>query len=111
VTEAEGCALLLARFVRAGFKPLTNVRFQEGGIDVELDGWDPVGRVGFEYITREAGDDRSFDDVTLGNLESRMARGELYLLLVDERDAVTSLALELAADGFLDEVSRRRGAP
>ncbi len=54
-------------------------------------------RVGYEYITREAGDDRQFDPATLDRFEQRMERGELFVLLIDERDAVTADALDAAA--------------
>src|SRR5438445_481338 len=65
VTEAEGTALLLARFTEAGFAIASNFHFKEGDIEVDLDGWDAAARVGYEYITREAGDDRQFDEATL----------------------------------------------
>ncbi len=110
MTEAEGCALLLARFTEAGFTVASNFHFHEDGIDVDLDGWDAAARVGFEYITREAGDDRQFDPETLGRFEARMEKGELYVLLVDEREAVTAEALDAAARAFLAEVGKRAPA-
>src|SRR5262249_25892407 len=109
VTEAEGCALLQARFTAAGFRIAENFHFHEGDIEVDLDGWDAEARVGYEYITREAGDDRQFDPATLERFEARMERGELYVLLIDERDAVTKDVLESAAEGFLAEVAAQRG--
>jgi hypothetical protein len=108
VTEAEGCALLLARFTEAGYAVAENFPFHEGDIEVDLDGWDASARVGYEYITREAADDRQFDDATLARFEARMDASELFVLLVDERDAVTASALEGAAKGFLAEVASRR---
>jgi hypothetical protein len=110
VTEAEGCALLLAHFTEAGFTVAPNFHFLEGDIEVDLDGWDAAARVGFEYITREAGDDRQFTPETLARFEARMEKGELYVLLVDENDAVTTEALEGAARAFLAEVAKRAPA-
>jgi hypothetical protein len=107
VTEAEGCALLLAKFTRAGYAIAESFHFHEGDIEVDLDGWDAKARVGYEYITREAGDDRQFDDATLARFEARMAKGELFVFLVDEREAVTAEALEMAASGFLGELAKR----
>ena len=110
MTEAEGKALLLARFTEAGYAVVADFHFHEGDVVVDLDGWDAAARVGYEYITREAGDDKQFDDATLVRFEARMEKGELYVLLVDEREAVTKEALGAAADGFLAELARARGA-
>jgi hypothetical protein len=110
VTEAEGCALLLAKFTEAGYAIAPDFHFHEGDIEVDLDGWDAKARVGYEYITREAGDDEQFDDTTLGRFEARMEKGELFVLLVDEREAITKDALDAAATGFLAELAKRRGS-
>lgn len=107
MTEAEGCALLLAHFTAAGYTVAQNFHFHEGDIEVDLDGWDAAARVGFEYITREAGDDRQFTPETLARFEARMDKGELYVLLVDEHEAVTADALDAAARAFLAEVAKR----
>lgn len=109
MTEAEGCALLLAKFTDAGYAIASNVHFAEGGIEVDLDGWDAKARVGFEYITREAGDDKQFTPDTLATFEARMEKGELFVLLVDEKEAITREALGAAADGFLAEIAKIRG--
>jgi hypothetical protein len=112
VKEAEGTALLAARFEEAGYRIARDYHFQEGDISVDLDGWDAAARVGFEYITREAGDDRQFTPATLSRFEARMERGELFVLLVDEEEAVTAEALDHAARGFLEILAERfpRGA-
>jgi hypothetical protein len=109
VTESEGCALLLAKFTAAGYAIKADFHFHEGEIEVDLDGWDDKARVGYEYITREAQDDRQFDAATLARFEARMEKGELFVLLVDEREAVTEKALSEAANGFLTELSKKRG--
>ena len=107
MTEAEGTALLLSRFTEAGFAIAPDFHFHEGDIEVDLDGWDAAARVGYEYITREAGDDRQFDPATLARFEARMEKGELYVMLIDEHEAVTADALDAAARGFLAEVAQR----
>jgi hypothetical protein len=108
VTEADGCALLHSRFSEAGYSIAENFPFHEGDLAVDLDGWDAAARVGYEYITREAGDDRQFDAATLHRFEARMARGELFVLLVDEAEAVTADILDAAARGFLAAVAEQR---
>jgi hypothetical protein len=39
-----------------------------------------------------------------------MEKGDLFVLLIDEHDAVTKEALSSAADGFLAELAKRSGA-
>ena len=115
MTEAEGTALLLTRFTEAGYTIVPNFHFHEGDIDVDLDGWDAAARIGYEYITVEADDARQFDPPTLARFEARMMKGELFVLLIDEHDAVTADSLDAAARGFLAAaVAQRRagaGAP
>ncbi len=110
MTEAQGTRLLLQRFTEAGYAIRENFHFHEGDIEVDLDGWDEKARVGYEYITAEAGDYLQFDVATLGRFEARMRKGELFVLLVDEHDAVTEAELEDAARGFL-ELAKEKSAP
>jgi hypothetical protein len=108
MTEAAGRALLQALFTEAGFAIATDVPFNENGVAVDLDGWDSCARVGYEYIAREVGDERQFNTGTLASLEARMQRDELYLFLIDERDAITPDALEVACRGFLQTLAARK---
>lgn len=108
LTEAEGSALLKVRFEQAGYAIEAPFAFSEEGVDVELDGFDPDRRVGYEFITTEAGDRASFTPEVVAKLEARMEKGELYLLLVDEAD-VDADALGDAAARFLETVARMQG--
>jgi hypothetical protein len=110
MTEDEGCALLLSRFTEAGFAIEAPFHFHEGDIEVDLDGWDAEARVGYEYITREAGDHLQFTANTLASFEARVQNEELFVLLIDERDAVTADELDAAASAFLGELAKRRAA-
>ena len=110
MTEAEGTALLLTRFTEAGYTMVPNFHFQEDDISVDLDGWDAAARVGYEYITAEAGDARQFDPATLARFEALMTKGELFVLLIDEHEAVTAESLDAAARGFLAALAERKGA-
>lgn len=103
LTEAEGCALLKVRFKEAGFAVQERFQFEEGGISVELDGYDPATRVGYEYLTTEEGDRIEFTPAVMAVLEGLMEKGELFLLLVDERE-VDARGLSLAAERFLTYV-------
>jgi len=100
LTEAEGCALLKVRFKEAGFAIQERFQFEEVGVSVELDGFDPEARVGYEYLTTEEGDRIEFTPAVVGALEGQMKKGELFLLMVDERE-VDARGLSLAAERFL----------
>jgi hypothetical protein len=108
MTESEGCALLAARFVRAGFAIARDVPFEIAGTTVHLDGWDAKERVGFEYITKEAGDDAEFTPDVTRAFEEKMRAGDLHVFLVDETADEAELAE--AADAFLAEIATRKTA-
>jgi hypothetical protein len=108
LTESEGCALLHARFTDAGYHIVANFQFKEGDIEVDLDGWDASARVGYEYVTQEASDRLQFTPTALASFEARMAKDELFVLLVDETEAVTPDALDAFATSFLAEVAKRK---
>jgi hypothetical protein len=100
LTETEGCALLKVRFQEAGFAIQERFKFEEAGVSVELDGFDPEARVGYEYLTTEEGDRIEFTPAVVGVLEEQMKQGQLFLLMVDERE-VDARGLSLAAERFL----------
>ncbi len=104
--EAEGCALLAERFAKAGFAIARDVELAIGGHTVHLDGWDAEKRVGFEYITKEAGDDAEFTPEVLDAFEEKMRAGELHVFLVDE--SASEGELGDAADAFLAALAARK---
>jgi hypothetical protein len=104
MTEHDACALLKARFEKAGFKIAENVGFDEDGVKFEVDGFDAAKRVGYEYLTEEAGDGWDVDGTVIAALEARRDAGELYILVVDEKDAADAAALTRAADVFLGQL-------
>ena len=96
--ERNACALLKQRFEAAGFKIEENRPFEEEGIAFEIDGFDPEARVGYEYISAEAGDSWDVDGDVQAALEARRKKGEVHILFVDEADAAE---LGARADAFL----------
>ncbi len=110
MTEEAGCALLKSRFEAAGYAIAQRYLFDEEGVRVELDGFDPGARVGYEYLTAEAGDQFELTAEVVASLEARMAKSELFLLLIDEADAPSEQLLGMAADHFLAAVGKRRPA-
>lgn len=103
--EAQGCALLKQHFVAAGYDIAESFPFNEQGVAFMLDGFDPVRRVGYEYITTAAGDREDVHPGIVAALEHRMTRGELYVLLVDEREVLSAADLASAAQHFLKRVA------
>lgn len=107
MTEEAGCALLKSRFAAAGYTILEEYLFSEEGVSIKLDGFDPDQCVGYEYITSIAGDRKAVTPEIVEALEARMARGKLFVLLVDEVEAPTEQTLTLAADRFLARLRER----
>lgn len=110
LNEAQGCAVLSRVFKARGYVIAENVPFSEAGVDFEIDGWDANARVGFEYLTEEAGDHQELDETTLGRLERAMEEGSLFVFLIDESEGLDERALSEAAEAFLDRVEGIRAA-
>jgi hypothetical protein len=108
LSEAEGRAILGGVFSARGYAIVEDAPFAEGGVSFIADGWDAAARVGYEYLTHEAGDQRDLPPSAREELERRMEAGELFFLLIDERDVDGPPLLAWAAERFLDEVERRR---
>lgn len=109
LTEAEGVRLLREEFEKAGLSIREGEPFEVAGTVLSLDGFDPERRVGFEFVTEEAGDRGSFGENVVAALEEKLGRGEAHLLLVDEWDVEEPEELRFAARRFLAEL-RSRGA-
>ena len=109
--ERAACALLRARFEAAGFHIQENRVFDEAGIRFELDGFDPERRVGYEYLTADAGDGWDVGDDVIAALEARKQHGDVFILVVDEREAPDAETLGERADAFLDELRAREIIP
>jgi hypothetical protein len=107
VREADGRAVLLRCFEARGLHIEEDVGLHDQGVPVTLDGYDRARRVGYEYITTEAGDREEVTPAVLVELERRMDKGELAVLLIDELDVRDAGDLEAGASAFLDEAARR----
>ena len=99
--ERAACAQLKRRFEAAGFQIRENQTFDEGGVRFDIDGFDAARRVGYEYVTEEAGDGWDVDGEVIAALAERRKRGELHVLIVDEADAPDAASLDHAIDEFL----------
>lgn len=101
MTERDACALLKARFEKAGYEIDDNVPFDEDGVRFEIDGFDAAKRVGYEYVTEEAGDSWDVDGEVIDALNAARRAGKLFILVVNENDAPDAGSLGKAADAFI----------
>jgi hypothetical protein len=104
--ESAACALLKARFEAAGYRIAENIDFDEDGVRFELDGFDAARRVGYEFVSSDAGDGWDVDDAVVAALAARRDKGELFVLVIDERDAPDAGALGAKADAFLAAIPK-----
>jgi hypothetical protein len=103
--------MLKAKFEAAGFHITENVSFDEGGVCFEIDGFDAGARVGYEYVTAEAGDGWDVDDSVKAALEARRKKGELFILVVDEAAAPDAAALAKVTEAFLAGLGQKSPPP
>jgi len=110
IGEDEGCDILERTFGARGFQIIRNFPFREGAVAFEIDGWDPTARIGFEYLTAEAGDHDDLSRVEFEKLADKMRRGELHIFIIDEGEIETEQELVDAANAFIDDalVARAR---
>jgi hypothetical protein len=101
MTERDACALLKARFEKAGFDIAENVTLDEQGVHFEIDGYDAGKHVGYEYVTEEAGDSWDVDGDVIDALNAARRAGELFVLVANETDAPDAASLGKLADAFL----------
>jgi len=111
LSESEGVRLLREEFAKAGLAIREGHPFEAAGRVLSLDGYDPERRVGFEFVTAEAGDRAAFGADVVAALDRKVEAGEAYLLLVDEWDVEEPEELRFAARRFLDELRSRGVLP
>lgn len=107
IDEKTGSRVLAARFTAAGLSLKDDYPFAAAGRTIHLDGYDPERKIGFEYLTTEAGDREEITPEVVADLELRMGRGELFVLLIDEREVEDEATLIHAADHFLSVLEAR----
>lgn len=110
LSEADGCLLLARLFQARGYQISRNVPIREQSLSFTADGWDERARVGFEYLTHEAGDQLDLPPQMRAELERRIQQGDLYFFLIDERQIESADELAWAAERFLDHVERLRAS-
>jgi hypothetical protein len=105
--ERAGRDVLRRCFGEAGLVIREDVPFETAHGRVHLDGYDEERRIGYEYITTEAGDRAELTPEVVADLEARMIRGEIFVLLVDEADVTGPEDLVFATTHFLGALRKR----
>ena len=105
MTEEAGRNILKQVFERAGLAITED--FALADLQIRLDGYDPARRIGYEFLTSEAGDRAEVSPPVVVELEARMRRGELAVLLIDEADVGDEADLARGAEQFLATLRQR----
>ncbi len=103
--ERKGCKVLKKCFESGGFKIQERFALEVGARKVFLDGMDPERRVGYEFVTTATGDRIDFNSDVITELNSRMARGEIYVFIADEQQYPTEESLTMGALYFLSRLA------
>lgn len=109
--ERKASERLKLRFEQAGFRIKESVDFDKHGLRFDLDGYDADAKVGYEYVTDEAGDGWDVDDAVIAKLTELRQSGELSVLVVDEDEAPDEAGLDRAIDEFLADLKERGIGP
>ena len=95
-----GRLILKEAFEAQGYSIVENYTLQVRGSAVELDGYDPAARLGYEYSTREDGMDFAL-------LEDLMAENQCRLFVLDEDPELDAQAMLGAVFEFFRELEAR----
>ncbi|MSP62318.1 MAG: hypothetical protein EXR72_18700 [Myxococcales bacterium] len=107
LTEQEGCAVLKRVFEARGYRIQENTPLRYGDVSFNVDGWDTDRGVGYEYITKAAGDHDELTPEEMATLSEWNAERRIALFMIDEADVLGAPELEWAANRFLDDLAAR----
>lgn len=92
-----GRVVLKEAFEAQGYRMIENYPFSLDGVEVELDGYDPEARVGYEYLTEE-------DGIEPGPLDFLMRQNYCQLFLIDESQVPDAQAMLAAVFEFFRRI-------
>lgn len=105
IDEERGRRVLRRAFSDAGYRIEEDYPLQIAGTVILVDGYDPVRKVGYEYVTTEAGDRRNIDAHVLAELEKRNEQRQLHILMLDEQFVESEEELAYVCKAYLEEIS------
>ncbi|MBS2034899.1 hypothetical protein JST97_07920 [bacterium] len=97
LSETAGRVVLKEAFEAQGYHITENYPFSLGDTLVELDGYDPQARVGYEYLTEE-------DGIEPGPLDLLMRQKHCHLFLIDESQVDDAQAMLAAVFEFFRRI-------
>lgn len=100
LSESDGRVVLREAFEAQGYLIVEDYWLELDGLRVQLDGYDPQARVGYEYVTDE-------DGVSAEELERLMQQRHCWLFLIDDRRVPDASTLLEAVFEFFREAERR----
>jgi len=93
-----GRVVLKEAFEAQGYTIVENFRLSlEGGVEVELDGYDSEARVGYEYLTEE-------DGIEPGPLDLLMRQNHCHIFLIDESQVPDAHSMLSAVFEFFRQI-------
>ncbi len=100
LSETDGRVVLREAFEAQGYTILEDYWLELAGLRVQLDGYDPQARIGYEYVTRE-------DGVSADELEHLMEQRHCLLFLIDENRVPDASTLLEAVFEFFRQAEQR----
>lgn len=97
LSESAGRVVLKEAFEAQGYHITENYPLSLEGVQVELDGYDPRARVGYEYLTEE-------DGIEPGPLDYLMRQNHCQLFLIDESQVPDAQAMLAAVFEFFRQI-------
>lgn len=97
LSEMAGRVVLKEAFEAQGYEIIENYPLSLEGVEVELDGYDPKARVGYEYLTEE-------DGIEPGPLDFLMRQNHCHLFLIDESLVPDAQAMLAAVFEFFRQI-------
>ena len=99
LSEMAGRVVLKEVFEAQGYRIVENYPLSLEGVEVELDGYDPDARVGYEYLTQE-------DGIEPGPLDFLMRQNHCQLFLIDESQVSDAPTMVSAVFEFFRQIER-----
>jgi hypothetical protein len=107
VAESLARELIARGMAKAGFNIEADYAFSHGDLLVNLDGFDPTKRVGFQYISHADADVVTDVDTDVEEKLQELARtGVVHILVIHDHNATTSEKVVEQVEAFLAALPR-----
>ncbi|MBN9418200.1 hypothetical protein ABS71_07390 [bacterium SCN 62-11] len=97
LSEMAGRIVLKEAFEAQGYEIVENYPLCLQGVEMQLDGYDPKARVGYEYLTEE-------DGLEPGPLDLLMNQNHCRVFLIDETEVADATEMLAAVFEFFRKI-------